>query len=290
MLKILAGALFALSALPASNPAWAWGDQAHATICAIAFAELGDSARKEVARLIAGDGEYTSFAEACTGPDHPRQRDAEDTIDLPRSAAAHPAAILADGKCPDEKPCLLGAIDKDLAILKDRKAADADRLAALKFLGHWVGDIHQPLHVRFADDNGGSAIAIDSHLCRGSLHSVWETCIFVESYGSDPARSAESFRREITAADRAAWDASSPADWARESFAIGISPPVQYCVMNADGACWYAADREEWKPGSKKRKVEVGSEYIATHAATVKERVKRAGVRLARLLNEALGQ
>jgi hypothetical protein len=51
---------------------------------------------------------------------------------------------------------------------EDRNASDADKLASLKFLGHWVGDVHQPLHVSFADDRGGNEIEITGHLRRGN--------------------------------------------------------------------------------------------------------------------------
>ena len=50
--------------------------------------------------------------------------------------------------------CVVTAIDADLAILSQADAPAPARLAALKFLGHWVGDVHQPLHVSFKDDSG----------------------------------------------------------------------------------------------------------------------------------------
>jgi hypothetical protein len=100
-------------------------------------------------------------------------------------------------------------------------------------------------------------------------------------------RIADKFRSEITEADRAAWTASSPVDWAKESFANATSESVEYCVMIEDGWCGYAVDRKEWERGSPKKKVHVGSEYIATQGETVRERIRRAGIRLAHLLNEA---
>ena len=51
-----------------------------------------------------------------------------------------------------------GAINHDFAVLASPDATDGEKLAALKFLGHWVGDIHQPLHAASQDDRGGNHI------------------------------------------------------------------------------------------------------------------------------------
>ena len=57
-----------------ASPAWAWGGLGHKIICQIAFEELNDKTRTEIARLIALDAAFNSFADACTWPDHPRKR------------------------------------------------------------------------------------------------------------------------------------------------------------------------------------------------------------------------
>ena len=68
--------------------------------------------------------------------------------------------------------------------------------------------------------------------------------------------------------------------------AIAEKPDVQYCVQVAD-ACWYATDQEQYKGGAQ-RVVTVDDAYLAAQAATVRERLKMAGVRLAAILNMAL--
>jgi len=62
------------------SPSWAWGDLGHKIICQIAFEELNNKARNEVIRLIALDGTFNSFTDACTWPDHPRKRAEEHFI------------------------------------------------------------------------------------------------------------------------------------------------------------------------------------------------------------------
>ena len=83
------------------------------------------------------------------------------------------------------------------------------------------------------------------------------------------------------------WRASTPVDWADESFAISVSPEVGYCVRAGTG-CWYGEDNERLDHGEPKRTVLVDRTYIETHAPTVREQLVKAGVRLAALLNQAL--
>src|SRR5262245_5078041 len=88
--------------------ALAWGDLGHTIVCEIAFQELQQSsptAAAEVARLIAGDGHFNTFAESCTGPDHPHVRDVEHYINVPRDAET-----ISSTDCPMADECLFTAI------------------------------------------------------------------------------------------------------------------------------------------------------------------------------------
>jgi hypothetical protein len=88
--------------------------------------------------------------------------------------------------------------------------------------------------------------------------------------------------------ERATWRASTPIDWANESFAIWTSPSVGYCVR-ADDAWWYGASNKRLDEGEAQRTVVVDRVYIEAHARTVREQLVKAGMRLAGLLNQALG-
>ena len=99
------------------------------------------------------------------------------------------------------------------AILNDaRELASAqdpgERLRLLKSLGHWVGDIHQPLHVSFEDDKGANFIDATG-VCNSSLHLAWDICIIEKKIGTDEIAVAAALRSEITDADRKAWTPAS---------------------------------------------------------------------------------
>ena len=86
----------------------------------------------------------------------------------------------------------------------------------MKFLCHWVGDLHQPLHVSFEDDRGGNGIATTGGLCNRNLHGVWDTCIIEQGLGTDVAAIAGQLRAGITDQQRSEWSASTPTDWANK--------------------------------------------------------------------------
>jgi S1/P1 Nuclease len=67
------------------------------------------------------------------------------------------------------------AIGKDLEILSPASAGQAQKLASLKFLGHWIGDIHQPLPVSFEDDRGGTNVLVKEE--RGSSNLNADTTL-----------------------------------------------------------------------------------------------------------------
>jgi len=168
-------------------------------------------------------------------------------------------------------------------------ATDQDRTESLKYLGHWVGDIHQPLHVSFEDDRGGNEVGISGSLCSWDLHAVWDRCIIEQGLPGDAYTLARQLLGEATDDDRATWQGSSPIDWANESFVISVSPEVEYCVGSEKG-CWYSAGNERLDPGEPERIVVVDQRYIETNGPTVGDRLVKAGVRLGGLLNRALGE
>lgn len=277
---IAAVALAALTLSLATN-AHAWGDTAHKIICEIAFQEFTDSTRAEVIRLIKLDPDFRFFNESCTWPDHPRKRASEHFVNVPRNFGTFTAAT-----CPVADRCLLTAITHDIEVLKT-STDDAAKLAALKFLGHWVGDIHQPLHVSFEDDRGGNKIN-ERGPCRNSLHSVWDTCMVEREMGTDVLTIGRELLNEVTDAERTAWQSKPVFEWANESLAIARQASVGYCVQIGD-ECVYEPGNPTFDEGETEKTVTVDDHYLTEHAPIIELRLKQAGVRLAHVLNQALG-
>jgi hypothetical protein len=255
-----------------AGDAQAWGDNGHKIICEIAFRLANPHAQDQIQKLIAIDTEYKTFADSCIFPDHPRQRSEEHYINLPRDSRG-----LTVDKCPQAQACVLTAILRDYRFLSSRAEKDEDRLIALKFLGHWVGDIHQPLHVSFLDDRGGNDIRVSGQ-CSGNLHATWDACLVLYAVGPDIPEAVSDLLQTITPDLKGKWTTSEPRDWVNESFAISESVKTGYCEMH------------ELSCDPSGRAVIIGTGYLDANALVVKEQLLKAGVRLAHLLDIAFAQ
>ena len=107
------------------------------------------------------------------------------------------------------------------------------RAASLKFLGHWVGDVHQPLHVSFEDDRGGNEMRVSGD-CRNNLHSAWDSCLVQAAVGDNVQDAATSLLASITHDQIQTWTQSRPREWANESFKITESVTTKYCEMHSN--------------------------------------------------------
>ena len=192
----LALVLFAAAAsqFAAAPEAFAWGDAGHRIVCQLAYLELTPAAKAKVDALIALDPKFHTFAAACTWPDiFPAVRPAEHFLNVPRAARKVDPANL----CPAADRCVASAILNDARELASAQDA-GERLRLLKSLGHWVGDLHQPLHVSFEDDKGANFIEATG-ACVSSLHLVWDICIVEKKIGTDEVAVAAALKGEIAA-------------------------------------------------------------------------------------------
>lgn len=218
-------ALFVFAGLTA--PAYAWGPQGHRLVGAIAEAELSPHARAEVARLLRGEPEPT-LAGVSNWADDLREHDP----DLGRrSARWHYVNLAEDGcayvatsHCPDGD-CVIEAIRRQEALLADRRQPDAVRAQALKFLVHFVGDIHQPLHAGYAKDRGGNTHQVQVGGSGSNLHRVWDGDIVTAATRNEK----RNLRRLRGMPAPAGLDDGAFAEWAEASCRIvrreGFYPP-----------------------------------------------------------------
>jgi S1/P1 Nuclease len=247
----------------------AWGDLGHKVICEIALRLVRLDTQAAITRLMQLDSEFKTFSDSCIYPDHPRIRAAEHFLNLPRDSKG-----LTSDACPLADACVLTAILSDFKILQAKENTDASKLVALKSLGHWVGDIHQPLHVSFLDDKGGNTIRTSGE-CSGNLHAVWDTCLVQYAIGPDASEAVTDLLAAITPEMKAQWTASAPRDWANESFAITESARTMYCVMHGSSC--------DLTSGA----LNITAQFLDANEPVVKEQLQKAGVRLARLLDIA---
>ena len=299
-LRLLLAALLATLGFAWSAPALAWGDAGHRTVCEIAWRNLTPTAAAEVRRLLGAHPvipvrapRNREFGWACTYPDNvvnggPGRRAPEHFVNYPRTLMA----VTSVTGCGDAPLCVISAILTDYGRLRNTGLSDADRAEALIYLGHWLGDIHQPLHSSYRDDQGGNEIN-STGLCTRSLHSTWDTCMLVQRvYANDAAPSideiqtvAASWSASVLDFQRADWLSSAPWQWSGESYAVAIAPATDYCTM-VGGACQYSPTRPTFDP--PRENVRVDKDYIDRALPIIQRRISQAGIRLAHILNLAL--
>ncbi len=164
-----------------SNTAHAWGWEGHKLVCALAEKQLTPRARELVTRLLedASDlkGGVLSFPEACLWPDDVKYSTRKGSyehhfINVPDDATH----IDLNRDCAATN-CIAIGIQQSLNYLSvepDGDRAVTRRAAALRFLGHYIGDLHQPLHVGNASDWGGNKIRVKYQGKETNLHALWD--------------------------------------------------------------------------------------------------------------------
>jgi hypothetical protein len=254
--------LFVLSPL---QQAAAWGVSGHSIIAEIAQRRLAPRVQDKIHDLLGGEISLASIASWA------------DSIVLlrPDTVGWHFVNIPFEANgydpsrdCQDSKgSCVINAITKFQAILVDRSAPKPMRAEALMFLVHFVGDVHQPLHCINRDDAGGSQLAVTFFDKPMSLHAVWDFGI-IEKHTFDWGDYVRQIEhgwlpgKDITALQR-----GKPADWAWEAHTAAID--VAYVLP------------EDFK---------LGDAYYQRALPVVDQQLALAGLRLARVLNEALGR
>jgi nuclease S1 len=257
---------------------WAWGSVGHRTIAYIAQDRLTPRTREKV-REILGPGQdlasVSVWADAIvvmrpeTAPWHYLDLDVRQDLnrfDLSEACRNH--------------DCVVDQVEKDLEILRERFAPPHARREALKFLVHFVGDLHQPLHCADDGDRGGNEKWLRYRGPRGAwrrylwvnLHGFWDNLLEPKAK-ADPRHLAFRLEREITPADEKDWRQGGPSDWAYESFRIArddIYSELPEGPLPRD-ARWGRDLPEDYNDGRM--------------WGGAKGRLERAGVRLAWLLN-----
>ncbi len=249
-------------------PVQAWGPLGHGTVAALAQRHLSPAAEAEVIRLLAP--EHTQqLADVASWADQIQNDPALDAL-WKQTRSQH--YINFHGNC-DYVPvrdcrdgrCVVGALQYYVGILGDRRQPDSARREALKFVVHFVGDIHQPLHAGSRDDKGGNAYQVQFDGKGSNLHKVWDSGMLNSRRldWQDYARTLDAGAPVTLPAPREPLD-DAYAQWAQESCRISSAPGFY-----PDGHT-------------------IGAAYVGAELPVAEQRVRMAGRRLAELLNLTL--
>jgi len=311
----LSGALALLTC--SASPAKAWGCKGHQTVAWIAEKHLTAEARQLVEKLLGensidpqlkrwcGNATTDLLVDASTWPDdvrNERKNGPWHYIDIPRGK--HKGNL--DGYCAPEG-CVTSVIEQQRAILKDNSTDPVKRAEALRYLVHFVADMHQPLHAITNADNGGNCVPVkyfrhqplpnalhpEREDYSPNLHQIWDTEMLERDMEiSSPLRYADELDEKFHA-QSAAWEAAGihVDNWAWESHeraetAVYDALPEKIAV-EPDIKLKSCAENNHMGERMLAKHLAVGEVYQTSAAKAAETSLAEAGVRLAMILNEA---
>jgi hypothetical protein len=247
-----------------SSLSFGWGREGHRIIAKVAEDHLNETTKVMIQSLIGNNHLYSisNWADDIrrehrdTGPWH--------YVNIPLGSTYD-----ASRDCPPPKGCVVHKIGEFLKVLTDKKASREQRAEALKFIVHFVGDIHQPLHAA-KEAEGGNDIHVrflSSDRCGPydcNLHGVWDTSMILHA-GLRPNDYAERLEQLVKSDSLAGQDGGTPEQWVNESGRLAQAAWVQ------NGA-------------------NLDDQYYRKEITVVDRQMALAGLRLAKLLNDTIGK
>ena len=275
----------------------AWGPEGHEVVADIAAQYLTDVAQKQLKGIL-GSKELGDY-EIAGWPDIIRGTQEYEAL-YPGNGSWHYIDFDVwkqysedfELKASENRQDIVSQIGRWEKVLGAKDTPADRRLDALRFVVHFVGDVHQPMHCAFrAGDMGGNMIPVNSFTGKHyafdantpmdwapNLHSTWDEYLVNELMaGVKPKTFANRLVKEITPGQLQHWSGGAPIDWATDS----------YWRARKEAYRWTNGQKlpYTWKrPG-----MDLTSEnYIDSHLPIVQEQLEKAGVRLALVLNSAL--
>lgn len=294
--------------------AWAWGCKGHQVVALIAENYLNPHAREMAMEILAsspvspdlrrycGDSGLDAFADSSTWADDERSVERGTAgwhfIDIPLGVSNGDISKY----CPTNG-CLTSAITTQLAVLKNPEASAKDRADALRYVIHFIGDLHQPLHTTTNNDLGGNCVPVafeghdpeetnmESGAYRPNLHAVWDTSLIEQFSQAETAQQLATELENKFEPEIPAWE-SAPIDidgWIWQSHQIAQSIvygrlPVTVSVEAPEEVKSCSAD-DRVSDRLFKLREQLGSSYDTAADAAIQEQLTKAGVRLADTLN-----
>jgi len=279
---------------------FAWGDLGHRIVGIIAYSRLKPSVKNKVDALLAADkDELTApdFVSRTTWADKYRESDRQTTkiryeatrrwhfVDIDITTGDIDAACEHHPKLPrgtlasagPANNCTIDKIEQFILELRNPFMIKAEKILALKFLLHLIGDLHHPLHAADNKDRGGNDVPVlfDDAKPATSLHLYWDTQL-VEKLGSDPRSVGARLNQNIGTGTAEAWSKGTSTAWAKESFRVAKS-----IAYNFTGLQEFVDNR-----GAKGVRLDAAYENSALLAA--RRQLSKGGVRLAAVLNNTI--
>lgn len=236
-----------------------WGKKGHRTTGEIAQKYLSKKAERKINALLNG---HTLAFVANYGDDI--KSDKAYRSYGPWHYVNFPFDSTYEASPKSEKGDIISGIATCIEVLKDESASKDDKIFHLKMLVHFVGDLHQPMHIGLAEDKGGNDFQVRWFNDGTNLHTVWDTKM-IEDYGMSYTELADN-ADPLSSYQLAEVEKGTVIDWMNESRTL--------CKEI------YATT----EIGDK-----LGYRYMYDYTSTFRSQLQKGGIRLAVLLNDIFG-
>lgn len=269
-MRILFGILLLTVTVLRPAHAYAWGEEGHRLICGLALTYLSDDGKKFVKDTLAlgkdldGNGK-NDFPDACLWADKVKYTTYQGTYEEHFLNVPSNQQHIDFAKDCAAMDCIAVGIQRSLVYLSEpaeSKREKGRKAAALRFLGHLIGDLHQPLHISNAEDRGGNLIKVDWFGKPTNLHAIWDAGIIEHAGLTYP----DGMKR--LAALKETVGSTNVLEWMRESFQL------------AREKAYKDSNGKEIRSGAR-----LGADYYRRSEPIVTHQLAKAAVRLAYLIN-----
>jgi hypothetical protein len=311
----LAILLLALAASIVTCPgAFAWGCDGHQTVALIAKQNLNPHALAMVTQILHDNPidpdlfryckpvETDPMTDAATWADDYRAKHPETAewhfIDIPRGAAK------GSFTCDPTTSCITLALAAQIKVLQTPGSSPADQANALRFIIHFAGDIHQPLHCTTNNDRGANCVPVTffgkkphetsktAESYEDNLHGNWDTQLveriedgksvddFATFLNSQYQSQFAAWKTAGVNFDDWAWDSHEDADtkaYGKLNKKIPVETPAKVTTC---------ADANHISTRMLALNEKVGPTYQTRVAPTIELQIAKAGVRLSMILNQ----
>ena len=259
--SVLKVAVFIVITLSLTPSIWAWGPLGHRVASQVAEARLTPRALAAVRELL---GPGVTLADISTWADE--QREVKNSapwhyVDVPITESRY------EPKYCQPEGCVVSRIDDFGRVLVDPRSGKAEKKEALRFLIHFIEDLHQPLHVGDTGSRGGNDIQVRFFDSGSNLHRVWDSHI-IEHESANEQDWLRDINSLATLENSAEWSKGTPEDWATESLQTAKQA---YCLPGT---------RTVMRSGTK-----LDDNYCRIAVPIIRIQLAKAGIRVATILN-----
>ncbi len=285
-----------------SPTTYALGKLGHQIVCQLAYDHLPATQQQKIAQLLqqmpaseqnkirqynkSTQGSAVTFAQACNWADavknYARHATAKQPDEFAQYTSWHYLNVERDQEKITANICLQNCLPQAILFHQKHLVSDSQgwqKTQALLFLGHWLGDIHQPLHISFASDFGGSSIKLSKVPKCKNLHQYWDSCLI-----NSQKRSFEHWVKYIAPQwgkmKVSVWQSAQVWQWADESYQIVRQASFQYCDLDKNKTCI--------SKNLTTKAQELPNNYVTQNTPIIEQRILLAARRLHAVLLASL--